>query len=85
MPRIKVPQPISGGLMLSYKCSAECRHCMYACSPKRNGDWIKIKDLEHGLSKLGGGIRPNPWGAQGISVNHGLHFTGSNQSMASRA
>ena len=76
MPRIKVPQPISGGLMLSYKCSAECRHCMYACSPKWNGDWIKKKDLEDGLSKLGGGIRPSPWGAQSVSLNHGLHFTG---------
>ena len=76
MPRIKVPQPISGGLMLSYKCSAECRPCMYACSPKWNGDWIKKKDLEDGLSKLGGGIRPGPLGAQSVSLNHGLHFTG---------
>jgi hypothetical protein len=38
--RIKLPRPISGGLLLSYRCTAECRHCMYACSPKWSGDWV---------------------------------------------
>ncbi len=76
MTRVRVPSPISGGLMLSYKCSAECRHCMYACSPKWQGDWILEVDLEELLSLLAGRIRPSPWGAETMSLNHGLHFTG---------
>ncbi len=62
--------------MLSYKCSAECRHCMYACSPKWNEDWISEEDLETLLSLLAGSIQPSPWGAETISLNHGLHFSG---------
>ncbi|MDY7079564.1 MAG: radical SAM protein [Chloroflexota bacterium] len=76
MTRAKIPQPISGGLLLSYKCSAECRHCMYACSPKWKGDWITREGLEEILSQLAGRIRPSPWGGQTISLNYGLHFTG---------
>jgi hypothetical protein len=73
---VKVPQPISGGLLLSYKCSAECRHCMYACSPRWKADWISKEDLEQLLSLLAGRIAPSPWGSQAISLSHGLHFTG---------
>ena len=76
MRRAKLPEPISGGLLLSYKCSAECRHCMYACTPKWKGDWIAQKDLEEVLSQLGRTIRPSPWGDQTVSLNYGLHFTG---------
>jgi hypothetical protein len=76
MRHIRVPQPVSGGLMLSYKCSAECRHCMYACSPKWDADWISVKDLGDLLSLLAGRIQPSPWGAEAMSLNHGLHFTG---------
>jgi len=76
MSRVKIPQPVSGGLMLSYKCSAQCRHCMYACSPKWKGDWIGINDLEKGLSNLAPGILPSPWGKNTMSLNHGLHVTG---------
>ena len=43
MTRLKLPEPISGGLLLSYQCNAECRHCMYACSPKWK-DWISEFD-----------------------------------------
>ena len=32
--------------MLSYKCSAACKHCMYACSPQWEADWISEADLE---------------------------------------
>jgi hypothetical protein len=31
--RVKIPPPMSGGLIMSYKCTAACRHCMYACNP----------------------------------------------------
>ncbi len=76
MSRIRVPQPISGGLLLSYRCSAECRHCMYACSPRWKGDWITQEDLEGVLAQLSGRIRPSPWGDGKVSLNYGLHFTG---------
>jgi len=76
MNRAKIPEPISGGLMLSYKCSAACRHCMYACSPSWEADWISEADLEKGLSQLSGRIQPGPWGARTTSLNHGLHFSG---------
>src|SRR4030066_243220 len=48
----KIPRPTSGGLILSYKCSAECRHCIYACSQRWNADWISEEDLEKILSQL---------------------------------
>jgi len=47
--QVKLPEPISGGLLLSYQCNAECRHCMYACLPKWK-DWISEKDLEEILT-----------------------------------
>ena len=72
---MKIPRPISGGLMLSYKCQAECRHCMYACSPKWAGDWITVDQLEQFLPQLAKVIEPSPHGHQYISLNHGLHFT----------
>jgi hypothetical protein len=49
---------------------------MYACSPKWKADWMTRDDLEALLSQLAGRIAPSPWGAQAISLNHGLHFTG---------
>jgi hypothetical protein len=73
---MKIPQPISGGLMLSYKCPAECRHCMYACSPQWAGDWITVDRLERYLPQLAEVIEPSPYGPQHMSLNHGLHFSG---------
>lgn len=76
MGRIRIPKPISGGLILSYRCSAACRHCMYACSPKWPADWISEEDLEQGLAQLAGRIQPSPGGPDAVSLSHGLHFTG---------
>ena len=75
MQRIKIPEPMSGGLILSYKCNAECRHCMYAYSPKWDGE-ISNDDLEIILNQLAGIIKPSPYGVKFVSLNHGLHFTG---------
>ena len=74
--RVRIPTPISGGLILSYRCSASCRHCMYACSPSWNADWISEEDLAATLQTLSGRIQPAPGGEQTMSLNHGLHFTG---------
>ncbi|MDY6837030.1 MAG: radical SAM protein [Thermodesulfobacteriota bacterium] len=73
---MKIPPPISGGLILSYKCPASCRHCMYACSPKWTPDWITVEQLEQSLPQLAKVIKPSPQGRRHMSLNHGLHFTG---------
>lgn len=75
MLKIKLPKPISGGLILSYQCNAECKYCMYACSPKWKS-WISEEDLERILRQLAGRIKPSPYGSKGVSLNYGLHFTG---------
>jgi len=74
--KVKIPELISAGLILSYRCTAECRHCMYACTPKWEDRWISQKDLEEILSRLAGKIKPSPWGKDAVSLNYGLHFTG---------
>lgn len=71
--KVKLPEPISGGLLLFYKCNAECRHCMYACSPKWK-DWISEKDLKKILSQLAGKIKPSTYGVRRVSLNYGLHY-----------
>jgi len=72
----KIPKPVSGGLILSYRCPAQCRHCMYACSPRWNADWISTEGLESILSQLVGKIAPAPYGPEATALNYGLHFTG---------
>ena len=74
--KVRLPLPLSGGVMLSYKCTAACRHCMYACSPTWDADWISEAELMRGLAQLAPHIAPSPWGPETISLNHGLHFTG---------
>jgi hypothetical protein len=74
--RIKIPSPSSAGVLLSYKCSAACRHCMYACSPEWEANWMPETDLEVLLSRLAAHIMPSPWGHEGVGLSHGLHFTG---------
>ncbi len=76
MTLIKIPTPISGGVLLSYKCSAACRHCLYACSPQWPGDWMSPEDLKACLAILAGKIQASPYGRHTIHVNYGLHFTG---------
>lgn len=31
---------IHGGIMANYRCTAACRHCLYACGPDRTGGYI---------------------------------------------
>lgn len=71
-----IPPPASGGLALSYKCNAECLHCMYACGPKWPADWVSDEDLRDILSALSRYIEPAPGGPDTMSLSHGLHFTG---------
>ncbi len=76
MKKLLVPKPVSGGLILSYKCSGECKHCMYLCSHKWSDDWINEKDLENVLEILSNTIKPSPHGSNNVNLNYGLHFTG---------
>jgi MoaA/NifB/PqqE/SkfB family radical SAM enzyme len=76
MNKLLVPEPISGGLILSYQCNIECQHCMYACSPAWRGDWMSKKDGKKILDQLAGKIQESPFGPERASLNYGLHFTG---------
>jgi pyruvate-formate lyase-activating enzyme len=76
MNKLKLPLPQSGGLILSYKCTAACRHCMYFCSPKWQADWFTGDDLIEFFSLLPRKINSSPWGDNYVSLNHGLHFSG---------
>ena len=75
---LKVREPISAGLILSYKCTCECRHCMYACSPKWSNDWIDLDQLRKILRSLSKYFSKfYPPGIKGIiGLNYGLHLTG---------
>lgn len=72
----RVPRPTSGGLVLSYRCTSRCRHCIYACTPDWEGGWISREDLSSILETLSGEIVPAPGGPERVALNHGLHFTG---------
>lgn len=74
--KLKVPNPISAGVMLTYRCTAACRHCMYACSSEWENHWISEEDLKILLYQLAGTIKPSPLGENAVSLNHGIHFTG---------
>ncbi|MDI6806771.1 MAG: radical SAM protein [Candidatus Aenigmarchaeota archaeon] len=75
MKKLSIPKPKSGGLLLSYKCTSECKHCMYGSSPKWNADWISERDAEKILTQLADKIQP-AYDSNSIGINSGLHFTG---------
>jgi len=36
-----------GGVMANYRCTAACRHCLYACSPERSAGYITEAAAEY--------------------------------------
>ncbi|MEM1543541.1 MAG: radical SAM protein [Candidatus Bathyarchaeia archaeon] len=77
MVKLPIPKPVSGGIFLTYKCTNECRHCMYACSPKWRDDWISLTDAEKILKTISEFFRAiYPKDFKRVGVNLGLHFTG---------
>ena len=62
---LEIPRLSSGGLIVNYRCSSRCGHCLYACSPQRSPDYLSREDalqfceriLELGCSSVhvGGG------------------------------
>lgn len=72
-----VLEPVSGGLLLSYKFNSECRHCMYACSQKWEADWIDREEAKKVLIQFANAFEKTyPPEYDGVGVNVGLHFTG---------
>jgi hypothetical protein len=39
----KIPRLISGGLMLTWRCTNACRHCLYRCSPRWPDEWMSLE------------------------------------------
>ncbi|MEM2866613.1 MAG: radical SAM protein [Candidatus Hadarchaeales archaeon] len=77
MSTLRIPPPFSCGLFLTYRCTGECRHCMYACSPRRGENWIDPVGARKVLTKLASSFREQyPPGFSRVGVNLGLHFTG---------
>jgi len=37
---------VHGGVMANYRCTAACRHCLYACSPERTDGYINEETAE---------------------------------------
>jgi hypothetical protein len=45
-------QPLRhGGIIANYRCNAACRHCLYSCSPERDGAYI-AKDAARDICAL---------------------------------
>jgi len=52
-----IPPLIAGGLMLSYRCSNACRHCLYRCSPNQPDEWMSLDMARRILERLQGESR----------------------------
>jgi hypothetical protein len=76
MTKYPIPAPFSGGILLSYKCTTSCKHCMYACSPRWPADWISEEDAARVLSQLAAKMRDRYPFPGRVGVNEGIHFTG---------
>ncbi|MCS7133098.1 MAG: radical SAM protein [Aigarchaeota archaeon] len=76
MVKVYPPRPVSCGILLSYKCNSECRHCMYASSPRWRADWISEPDLSRIISQLSDKVVPAPGGRWDVGINYGIHLTG---------
>ncbi|MHC4504379.1 MAG: radical SAM protein, partial [Planctomycetota bacterium] len=51
--RLTIPPLVSGGVMLSYRCTNECRHCLYRCSPRQPDEWMTLDMAERVFGALG--------------------------------
>lgn len=49
---LSIPPLISGGIMLSYRCSNTCRHCLYRCSPQHPNEWMSMAMAERVFTAL---------------------------------
>jgi len=42
----KIPPLVDGGMMLSWRCTNRCRHCLYRCSPDKPDEWLTLNTAE---------------------------------------
>ncbi len=47
-----IPPLLDGGVMLTYRCTNTCRHCLYRCSPNRPGEWMTEATAERVFAAL---------------------------------
>ena len=47
-----IPPLISGGVMLTYRCSNACRHCLYRCSPGHDDHWASQEQIDRTFAAL---------------------------------
>ncbi|HEY65920.1 MAG TPA: radical SAM protein [Caldilineae bacterium] len=76
MEKLYIPEPYSAGILLTYKCTSACKHCLYACSPEWKADFLSLEDAERILSQLAEKMRGKYPFPGRIGVNDGIHFTG---------
>ena len=44
-------RPSELGIILSYQCNAECKHCLYACGREWT-EWMSVEQLHEALDVL---------------------------------
>ena len=72
MKKIKISEPVSGGLLLSYKCTCGCRHCLYNCSSDWSPAWLEEEKAEKILALLAEYFRKHQGIPGTIGLNSGL-------------
>ncbi|NLS96956.1 MAG: radical SAM protein [Planctomycetaceae bacterium] len=60
-----VPPLISGGVMLTYRCTNACKHCAYRCSPTRPDYFMPEEMIDRTFAALAG-----------EGALHGVHLAG---------
>jgi len=64
-PPLTIPPLISGGVMLTYRCSNACKHCLYRCSPRHDDVFMSEEMIDRTFTAL----------ASERSL-HGVHIAG---------
>lgn len=49
---LEIPPLYSGGLIVNYRCSSACGHCLYASSPRREAGYIDENTTRENLSTI---------------------------------
>src|SRR5512139_2337197 len=61
----RIPPLLSGGIVLTYRCTNACRHCLYRCSPGRPDEWMSLETAR----RIFAAFRREPY-------LHSLHLAG---------
>jgi hypothetical protein len=51
-PKFAITRLDSGGLIPNYFCTSRCRHCLYACGPERDRQYIDAATTEKNIVKI---------------------------------